>query len=89
MFAEQRVQGTVWTFIATWIFQIPVIASMAEMASMAPTSAGQYHWVSGTLSNCIEALVEVAYVMYRICTAFHTKLPELRFRLAVCTWLAK
>jgi amino acid transporter len=23
-----------------------VIASMAEMASMAPTSGGQYHWVS-------------------------------------------
>ncbi|KAK5702006.1 hypothetical protein LTR97_004824 [Elasticomyces elasticus] len=38
--------GTVWIYIITWIFQTPVIASMAEMASMAPTSAGQYHWVS-------------------------------------------
>ena len=27
-------QGTVWMYIITWIFQIPVIASMAEMASM-------------------------------------------------------
>jgi amino acid transporter len=23
-----------------------VVASLAEMASMAPTSGGQYHWVS-------------------------------------------
>ena len=37
--------GTIWMFIITWVFQIPVIASMAEMSSMAPTSAGQYHWV--------------------------------------------
>lgn len=33
-------------YIISWIFQIPVIASIAEMSSMAPTSAGQYHWVS-------------------------------------------
>lgn len=33
-------EGTVWIFLATWILQIPVVASMAEMASMAPTSGG-------------------------------------------------
>jgi len=38
--------GTIWMFLATWIFTIPVVASMAEMASMAPTAGGQYHWVS-------------------------------------------
>lgn len=43
--AEQR-QGTVWMFIISWICVLPVVASMAEMASMAPTSGGQYHWVS-------------------------------------------
>ena len=35
-----------WTFFATWVFRIAVIASMAEMAEMTPTSAGQYHWVA-------------------------------------------
>lgn len=25
---------------------VPVIVSMAEMASIAPTAGGQYHWVS-------------------------------------------
>ncbi|KAL1303035.1 hypothetical protein AAFC00_003347 [Neodothiora populina] len=34
--------GTVWTFAGF----LPVIASLSEMASWAPTSGGQYHWVS-------------------------------------------
>jgi choline transport protein len=38
--------GTVWTYIAVWILTIPVTLSLAEMASMAPTSGGQYHWTS-------------------------------------------
>ena len=33
-------------FVISWFCVIPVILSMAEMASMAPTSGGQYHWVS-------------------------------------------
>ncbi|KAL9107470.1 MAG: hypothetical protein Q9227_007667 [Pyrenula ochraceoflavens] len=38
--------GLFWTFIGTSIFYTPIVASIAEMASMAPTSGGQYHWVS-------------------------------------------
>ena len=38
--------GTVWVYIGIWIFTIPVTLSLAEMASMAPTSGGQYHWTS-------------------------------------------
>jgi amino acid transporter len=38
--------GSVWSYLASWILTIPVVASMAEMASMAPTCGGQYHWVS-------------------------------------------
>ncbi|GAB7328266.1 hypothetical protein MBLNU13_g00277t2 [Cladosporium sp. NU13] len=38
--------GTVWSFLATWILTIPVVASMAEMASMSPSAGGQYQWVS-------------------------------------------
>ncbi|KAE9987052.1 hypothetical protein EG328_003834 [Venturia inaequalis] len=38
--------GMIWTYIGTVIFMTCVIASMADMASMAPTSGGQYHWVS-------------------------------------------
>ncbi|TLD24675.1 Amino acid/polyamine transporter I [Venturia nashicola] len=38
--------GLIWTYLATITLMTCVIASMADMASMAPTSGGQYHWVS-------------------------------------------
>ncbi|CAK7200079.1 hypothetical protein SEUCBS139899_002767 [Sporothrix eucalyptigena] len=38
--------GLVWGYLVVWIGYMLVFASIAEMASMAPTSGGQYHWVS-------------------------------------------
>jgi choline transport protein len=38
--------GTIYTYIVCWIGFLTVYSSMAEMGSMAPTSGGQYHWVS-------------------------------------------
>jgi amino acid transporter len=38
--------GLLYTNLATWIGFIAVYASMGELGSMAPTSGGQYHWVS-------------------------------------------
>ncbi|KAF2004743.1 amino acid transporter [Amniculicola lignicola CBS 123094] len=38
--------GAIWMFLGTAVGMGFVITSMAEMASMAPTSGGQYHWVS-------------------------------------------
>lgn len=38
--------GLFWTFIGTVICYSSVVISLAEMASMAPTAGGQYHWVS-------------------------------------------
>ncbi|KAH7021801.1 amino acid permease 2 [Macrophomina phaseolina] len=38
--------GLVWSYIWTFFGFSFVMASLAEMASMAPTSGGQYHWVS-------------------------------------------
>ncbi|ORY17270.1 GABA permease [Clohesyomyces aquaticus] len=38
--------GLIYTYIGVWIGFILVTASMSEMASMAPTSGGQYHWTS-------------------------------------------
>lgn len=34
--------GTIWVYLASWLFTICVVCSLAEMASMAPTSGGQY-----------------------------------------------
>lgn len=38
--------GLFWTFIVTVICYSTIVASLAELESMAPTSGGQYHWVS-------------------------------------------
>lgn len=38
--------GLIWSFIWTWFGFSTVMLSLAEMASMAPTAGGQYHWVS-------------------------------------------
>ena len=38
--------GLFWSYIWTFIGFGVICASLAEMASMAPTSGGQYHWVS-------------------------------------------
>lgn len=38
--------GMIWMYLICWIAFLFIYASMSEMASMAPTSGGQYHWVS-------------------------------------------
>jgi len=38
--------GMVWMYMVTFFGFGAAILAMAEMASMAPTSGGQYHWVS-------------------------------------------
>ncbi|KAF2731414.1 amino acid transporter [Polyplosphaeria fusca] len=40
------IAGVIWMTVVTWAFVMAMIASLAEMASMAPTAGGQYHWVS-------------------------------------------
>lgn len=37
--------GLVYGYILVWIGTIAVFTTMAELASMAPTAGGQYHWV--------------------------------------------
>jgi len=38
--------GLFWSYIWTLVGYAFITASLAEMASMAPTAGGQYHWVS-------------------------------------------
>ncbi|KAI0477375.1 putative GABA permease [Xylariaceae sp. FL0804] len=38
--------GAIWTTVLVCLGMMLVVVSMAEVASMAPTSGGQYHWVS-------------------------------------------
>lgn len=45
-FANGGFGGLFWCFITTVLCYSTIVASLAEMASMAPTAGGQYHWVS-------------------------------------------
>ncbi|RMZ86823.1 hypothetical protein DV736_g5952, partial [Chaetothyriales sp. CBS 134916] len=38
--------GLIWGYFLCWVGYCLVFASIAEMASISPTSGGQYHWVS-------------------------------------------
>ena len=38
--------GVFWSLVWAYIGQLFVVLSLAEMASIAPTAGGQYHWVS-------------------------------------------
>lgn len=45
-FANGGFAGLFWCFITTVTCYATIVASLAEMESMAPTAGGQYHWVS-------------------------------------------
>src|SRR5436309_11927856 len=38
--------GLFWSLCWTYLGQFFIVLSLAEMAAMAPTAGGQYHWVS-------------------------------------------
>ncbi|KAI1455476.1 amino acid transporter [Annulohypoxylon moriforme] len=38
--------GIIYSFLIVWVGTLSVFATLSEMVSMAPTSGGQYHWVS-------------------------------------------
>ena len=41
--------GLFWSMIWCYVGQAFIVLSLAEMASMAPTAGGQYHWVRRTI----------------------------------------
>lgn len=45
-FASGGPSGIIYGFILVWAGTLSVFATLSELVSMAPTSGGQYHWVS-------------------------------------------
>ncbi|KAI0893406.1 putative GABA permease [Annulohypoxylon nitens] len=43
--------GIIWGYLVTWIGTISSFIVLSELASMAPTSGGQYHWVAMLAPN--------------------------------------
>lgn len=61
--------GTIWIYFASWMFTFTLAASLAEMASMAPTSGGQYResYIS-ILSNTDKADFNGDRLGLRVCS---------------------
>lgn len=57
--------GLIWITFVCWIGFIFINISMAEMGSMAPTTGGQYHWVSEFASRKHQKLI--SYLMGWLC----------------------
>ncbi|KMP04648.1 hypothetical protein CIRG_04329 [Coccidioides immitis RMSCC 2394] len=73
--------GMVYSYIAGIIGFAFVILSMAEMASMAPISGGQYHWISEFAPNEYQQLL--SYVSGWVCVlGWHTGIAGSAYTVA-------
>jgi choline transport protein len=77
----------IWMYVVSLFGMGAAIVSMAEMASMAPTSGGQYHWVSEfapkklqkALSYIIGMFVSTSeFLESELITVFHSGLTSTR-----------
>ncbi|KAF3768771.1 hypothetical protein M406DRAFT_44371 [Cryphonectria parasitica EP155] len=57
--------GLIWVFLCCWVGFMFINISMAEMGSMAPTSGGQYHWVSEFAPRKYQK--QISYIMGWLC----------------------
>lgn len=74
--------GTIYVLIIAWIGFLAVYSSMAEMASMAPTSGGQYHWVRAIKFLRHRYFSDKVISGIRIRTSQISEDPQLRSGLA-------
>ncbi|KAJ5198661.1 uncharacterized protein N7498_007778 [Penicillium cinerascens] len=73
--------GMIYTYIGGLAGFSFVILSMAEMASMAPTSGGQYHWVSEFAPPRSQALL--SYITGWVCVlGWHTGIASACYTVA-------
>ncbi|WPG98162.1 Hypothetical protein R9X50_00094800 [Acrodontium crateriforme] len=73
--------GVIWCTIATWLFMLCMIASLAECASIAPTAGGQYHWVSEFAPPSLQK--SLSYVVgWCCCLGWIAGIPACAFQLA-------
>ena len=77
--------GTIWIYFVSWLCTFALAASLAEMASMAPTSGGQYR-ESG---DCYSLLVfGVANLMTTDWVSEFAPKSKSRFLSYIVGWLA-
>ncbi|KAK4983107.1 hypothetical protein LTR50_007416 [Elasticomyces elasticus] len=70
--------GAIWLFFIVCCGMFFVMLSMAEMASMAPTSGGQYHWVSEFAPRSYQKLL--SYIVGWLCAlGWQAAMPSVAY----------
>src|SRR4051794_9536905 len=78
--------GLIWGYLIVWIGYMLVFATIAEMASMAPTSGGQYHWVSEFAPRSSQKFV--SYLVGKKPMILNNETYAQWFRLDFCLGMA-
>lgn len=79
--------GTIWLYLASWIFTFALVSSLAELASMAPTSGGQYRKLEPTPQSR-HLLMMNRRLGIRICASVSAKVSQLHRWMACCIGMA-
>jgi choline transport protein len=79
----------IWMYVVSLFGMGAAIVSMAEMASMAPTSGGQYHWVSEFAPKKLQKVL--SYIIGMFTSADHFTEFELTTNIQVgfVSWVGK
>ncbi|GAB7334490.1 hypothetical protein MBLNU13_g06481t1 [Cladosporium sp. NU13] len=73
--------GIIYCTIAVWVFMMCMIASMGELASMAPTAGGQYHFISEFAPRPLQK--PLSYVVgWLCCLGWISGIPACGLQLA-------
>ena len=70
--------GAIWLVLVVTFGMFTVMLSMAEMASMAPTSGGQYHWVSEFAPAKYQKQLSYA-VGWLVCLGWQSAMPTVAY----------
>ena len=70
--------GAIWLVLVVTFGMFNVMLSLAEMASMAPTSGGQYHWVSEFAPAKYQKLLSYA-VGWLVALGWQSAMPTVAF----------
>ena len=83
--------GLFWSLVWSHIGQFFIVLSLAEMASMAPTAGGQYHWVSEFAPREYQKILSYlsgTRLSAPLLTPFHLLCCSLADRPAYSGWLS-
>lgn len=79
----------IWMYVVSLFGMGAAVVSMAEMASMAPTSGGQYHWVSEFAPKGLQKALSYIIGMFASTTELFVLEPITNIQVGCASWVGK